>query len=80
MCSLTNNYEWAVGAQTLTGCLINYPCPPVLQAIDTSASGTGMNLIAGAGKLTFQSSDCAATDLCAVARDVEAIKAKFDTP
>jgi hypothetical protein len=45
--------------------------------IQINAEDGNMNLAADGGTLTFQSDKCGATDLCAMALDLEALKTKF---
>jgi hypothetical protein len=56
-------------------CSASDACQPNIEAADGNIA-----LVAGAGKLSFQSSACAATDLCEMARDIEGLKAKFTKP
>jgi hypothetical protein len=56
-------------------CSASDTCKPNIEAADG-----GIALVAGAGKLSFQSSECVATDLCEMARDIEGLKAKFAKP
>jgi len=49
-------------------------CPP---SVESTADGD-LAMRAAGGKVVFESADCADTDLCELARDVQAIKLKFE--
>jgi hypothetical protein len=58
-------------AQEVASCKTN-ECPP-----EVAADGADLALAATGGSVTFKSGGCAATDLCDLALDVQALKSKF---
>ena len=53
-------------------------CAPSVESIPGEVGGGGLKLNAPGGAVVLESKECAATDLCGLARDLQAILARFD--